>query len=409
MRIRPESAAFTVLLGAMAAVPSLSIDTGLPALSIIGAQLHASPAQTALTLSLFFVGFSLAQLMFGPLADRFGRKPTLLSGYAVFTIATFVCAFSPSIATLLAARLVTGAGAAAGAVLVLAIVRDSFEGSAARTRFSYVGMIGALAPMIAPSLGAIVLSFANWRVIYMVMGIGGLLVSLFSGFGLSETLKVKNMDALRPWRLIENYGRVVRHPISFGYILVRALNFGCLFGYVTGSSFVFMSQLGISATVYGWLFAANASGLILGGFTSGRLSARGIGETPPIVVGLCGTLFAAVTLTIIALSGLSSVATLMPLLILNAICAGLITPNATHAALEPMPDIAGVAGAVLGCTTILTGAASSAVFGLLTAFPPAIAMTLVMLAFASASAAVYVFWVRKVKKTYKSVAATAGR
>ncbi|WP_243146759.1 MFS transporter [Scytonema sp. UIC 10036] len=141
MRIRPESLGFTILLGALTALPPLSIDMGLPAFPTISASLGASPGAVGLTLSLFMVGFAIAQLAFGPLSDRYGRKPILLIGCGIFALAGAACATTPSIGTLIAWRLVQGAGAGAGMVMTLAIVRDLFEGAAARAQLSYVMLL----------------------------------------------------------------------------------------------------------------------------------------------------------------------------------------------------------------------------------------------------------------------------
>ena len=165
MALRPQSLAFTFLIGALAALPPLSIDLGLPALNLLESSLGASHTQAALTLSLFLVGFGLSQLVMGPLSDRHGRRPVMLAGMTLYALAGLGCALSTSIEALLAFRLLAGIGAAGGTTLAMAVVRDSFEGQAGRIKMSQVSMVITIAPIIAPTLGGLLL-FHDWRVIY---------------------------------------------------------------------------------------------------------------------------------------------------------------------------------------------------------------------------------------------------
>lgn len=154
MRIRPGSVGFTLLLGALSMLPPFSIDMGLPALSIMAQSLGTTSAGASLSLSVFMLGFALAPLCYGPLSDRYGRRPLLLVGCAVFVAAGVGCAASGSLPILLFWRFIQGAGAGAGFVLVLAVIRDTFEGAAARARLSYVTLVMGVAPMVAPKIGA---------------------------------------------------------------------------------------------------------------------------------------------------------------------------------------------------------------------------------------------------------------
>jgi MFS transporter, DHA1 family, multidrug resistance protein len=149
-------------------LPSFSIDSCLASMSNIGFSLHAPPAATALVLSLFMVGFGCGQVIFGPLCDRLGRRPTLLLGCALFTLAAVACAVAPSIESLVFWRFVQGAGAAAGPVIVFAVVRDLFTGTAARARFAYVNVVAMIAPMIAPTLGGLIAAWAGWRAVFFL-------------------------------------------------------------------------------------------------------------------------------------------------------------------------------------------------------------------------------------------------
>ncbi|MDZ7959894.1 MAG: multidrug effflux MFS transporter [Aulosira sp. DedQUE10] len=299
MRIQPKSLGFTLLLGALSALPPLSIDMGLPAFPTISKALVTSPGAVGLTLSLFMLGFAIAQLGFGPLSDRYGRKPVLLAGCGIFALAGAICAAAPSIGTLIAWRLVQGAGAGAGMVVTLAIVRDLFEGSQARAQLSYVNLVMSVAPMIAPTIGGWVLAIASWRAIYGVLAVGGLLLVLAVALGLSESLERRDVNAIKPHRLINNYWHILSNPICLGYALVNALTFGCMFAYVAGSPLVMLNVFGVSTTVYGWLFASTAFGIMVGSFLNGRWSMQGVPPSRLLSVGLTVAVVSTVALVVV--------------------------------------------------------------------------------------------------------------
>jgi len=397
MGIRPKSVGFTIFLGALAALPPLSIDMGLPAFPTISAALGASSGSVGLTLSLFMLGFAVAQLVFGPLSDRYGRRPILLIGCGLFTLAGVACTAAPSIGTLIAWRLIQGAGAGAGMVMTLAIVRDLFEGAAARAQLSYVNLVMSVAPMIAPTIGSRVVAIAGWRAIYGTLTVAGLLLVLSVTLGLSESLARRDTGAIQPRRLIQNYGRILTNPICLGYALVNALTFGCMFAYVAGSPLVMLNVLGVSTTTYGWLFASTAFGIMAGAFLNGRLSMRGVLPSRLLIVGLVTAAVSALALVGVSLSGTAQVITLMPLLVINTFCSGIILPNATHGAIQPLPESAGVAAAVVGFLQMLCGAVASGLVAFLYDGRTAIAMSGVMALFAFASLITYIGLVRQTK------------
>jgi DHA1 family bicyclomycin/chloramphenicol resistance-like MFS transporter len=264
MRLRPDSVAFIILLSALGGLTPLSIDMGLPALGAIGHSLRVSPASAALTLSLFLVGFAFGPVVLGPLSDRFGRRPILLAGCVLFAVAGIGCALAFSLPVLLFWRLLEGIGAGAGSTLSVAIVRDLFDGATARARLSYVATVGSIAPMIAPSLGAIVLAWLGWRAIYGFLATAGLFLFAAVLLGFAESHPKIDATALHPKTLAANYARIFRNRICLGYTLVAALNFGCMFSYISSSPLVMMGVLGVSPTYYGWTFAATAVGIMAG-------------------------------------------------------------------------------------------------------------------------------------------------
>lgn len=406
MRIRPSSFAFTLLLGALSALPPFSIDMGLPAFPVMARSLGTTSAGVSLSLSLFMVGFALGPLVYGPLSDRHGRRPLLLVGCAVFTLAGLGCAVAGSLPVLLLARFIQGAGAGAGAVLSLAIIRDLFEGAVARTRLSYVSLVMGVAPMIAPTIGAWVLAVGPWRAIYATLAAGGFVLVLAVALGLEESapLGAKALTARGLWH---SYARVVRHRLSFGYALINALSFGCCFAYISGSPLVLMDVLGVSVQVYGYCFASTALAMMAGAFLNGRLSARGVAASPLLALGLGLGGTASAVLVLITLGKVASVMTLMPLFALGNFSLGFVTPNATHGSLQPMPDIAGVASAVLSGLRMLVGAASSALVAFLFDGHSPLAVTGVMAGFAVSSLLVYLLLVLPAERRADSTSVPA--
>ena len=398
MRIRPESFIFTLFLSALGGITPLSIDMGLPALVSVGNSLHVSPAAAGLTLSFFLAGFALGPIALGPLSDRFGRRPVLLTGCTCFAIAGAGCAVAHSLPMLLFWRLVEGVGAGAGSTLSLAIVRDLFDGKAARVKLSYVGTIGTVAPMIAPTLGTIVLAFAGWRAIYATLSLAGLLLIVAVTWGFAESLCQPDHTALNPRKLVAHYGRIFRNPICLGYALVAALNFGCMFSYISSSPLVMMGVLGVSRTYYGWTFAATALGIMAGAFVNGRLSARGVPASALLSAGLSTSALSGVSLVAISLGGFAHLYTILPLLMLNTFCSGLIGPNASQGVLHPMPDIAGVASAAMGSMRMVAGALAGVLIAIFFDGHTAMAMACMMSLFSFASFSVYFLIVRPAER-----------
>jgi DHA1 family bicyclomycin/chloramphenicol resistance-like MFS transporter len=382
MPIRPQSLAFTILLGALAALPPLSIDMGLPAFPALQRELATSAAGAGLTLSVFMAGFSVAQLLLGPLSDRYGRRPVLLAGLSFYAAAGGLCAASPSIAALIGFRLIQGACAASGTVMAFAIARDLFEGAAARQRFSYVSMVLSVAPVIAPTLGGWTLLLGGWRAIYAVLGLAGLALLLAVFAGLKETRRPP--PRMAPG-VLGGFARMLGHRHAIGYALTNAMGFGALFAYISGSPLVLMGVLGVSAQAFGLLFAMISGGIMVGAWVNSLLAGDAAASRAALPLALGVGLLSSVALLIVTSTGLGSLRTLLPLLLLHSFSRGVASPNATQGALEPMGEIAGLASAMVGFLQMATAAVSSALVALLFPALGPTAMTLVMSGFAAAA------------------------
>src|SRR6202045_3312469 len=266
--------AFTLLLSLLVALPSFGIDMSLPALTATGAALGVAPARAGMTMSLFMLGFAVAPLFYGPASDRYGRKPVVVFACMLFIIGGIGCALAHSLPALLMWRVVQGAGAGASMTIALAIIRDLFEGQAARTRLSYVIIATMIVPMIAPTAGAALLALGGWRVIHAVLAGVGLLLLLAMSIGFAESARIDPANRLVPSLIARNYLRVLMHPLCLGYILVNA------------SSLFLINVVGLRPDQYGLVFAATSLGIMAGAFLNGRLSAWGVVPGYPLTVGL---------------------------------------------------------------------------------------------------------------------------
>ncbi len=334
----------------MAALLPLAIDMGLPALPAIERSLHASPAVAGQTLSLFLVGYALGQLALGPLSDRLGRRPVLLGGLALYALAGIGCATAPTATALVLWRLAEGMGAASGAVLTLAIIRDLFEGVAARAKLSYVSVVSGVAPIVAPMLGAGVLSLAGWRGVYGALAAAGLPLLAVVALRLGESRRPGP-----PASVAGAYRQVFGNRRAVGFALANAASFGCMFAWISGSPLVLIGALGVSAQAYGLLFACTAGAILLGSWLNGWLAGRGVPARLPLAWAIWTQLAAAAALAAAMLAWPLSLATLMPPLVASTFCRGVIGPVAVHGAMEPLPLVAGVAAAALGCAQMAAG------------------------------------------------------
>jgi DHA1 family bicyclomycin/chloramphenicol resistance-like MFS transporter len=392
--LKPNSIAFTVLLAGLAAMAPISTDIALPAYAATAEALGTSQAAVAVNLSLFMIGYALGPLLHGPLSERFGRRPVLIVGLIVFMACSVLCAVTPTLSVLLGSRLVQGFAASSASVLAFAIVRDLYEGMEARRKLSYVMLILGLMPMIAPTLGAFVLLGFGWRSVYVAMAGAGLVLLAAVIFGFGESIRARNPGALAPRQLIASYGAVIRHPTGFGYSALGALCFGVMFSFISGSSMLFMDVLGVSAATYGYLFAIPVIGMMAGTMVNGRMVGKGVSDSRTMAIGFIVMLSAVALLLVISLAGLLAVWPVVALLMVSNFGTGLILPNSSHRALQPMPHLAGFASAVLNSSQMAVGAISSAIVAALVPALGGSAMAISMALFAVCAASLFVWLVR---------------
>ena len=377
MQIQPASFAFTLLLGFLAAMPYSGIDINLPALAATGASLGVSPSEIGLTMSAFMLSLAVAPLFYGPISDRFGRKPVVAFGVALFIAASLACAVARSLPVLLICRLVQGIGAASTAT-TFAIIRDLFGETSARAKIANVVIAINVVTVIAPTVGATLLTLGSWRLIYTTQaGIGSLLL-LAVLFGFAESGRIDPANRLMPGTVIQSYVRVLTHPISFAYILVGAAGGATVFAYVTGSSLFFIGIVGLRPDQYGLIFSACSAAVMSGAVLDGRLGRCGISAALVLSVGLAILAAAAVTLLAITVAGWTPLTLIVTLLMTVALAFGMTMPNIMNATMQPLPEIAGAVGAAAGSIQMTAGAASSGLVAVLFDGRSPLSMTAVM-------------------------------
>ena len=323
------------------------------------------------------------------MSDRYGRRPVLLAGLAGYTVAAVGCALSSSSLQLVSWRLVQGIAAGACAVLAFAMIRDLFEGDAARSKRAYVTVVFGLAPMLAPSVGALVLEWAGWRPVYAILSVGGLALLMAVAVGVAESRVAQTTRLQGP--VGSAYRRVLSDRRFVGLAAVNALSFGGMFAYIAGSPMVLMGHAGVTASAYGAIFAVTAASLTAGAWTSGRCASAGVGSRRLLWLSLTMAAASAVALMLLLAIHTTSLPLVVPLLLVNLFCRGVVAPNAQHLALEPIAEQAGTAAAAVGVMQILTGALASAMVAALLPWCGPFGMTFVMASLSLASLGLWIW------------------
>lgn len=353
-----------VILGALVALGPLTIDMYLPALPKIADELSVSSSVAQLTLTGTLAGLALGQLIVGPLSDSLGRRRPLMAGIVLHMVASVLCLLSPNIVMLGIARGLQGMGAAAAMVVAIAVVGDLFDESVAATVLSRLMLVLGVAPVVAPSLGAVVLLHASWHWVFAVLVLlaGGLL--LLAALALPETLPPEHRRALRVRGIVATYFELLRDAKFVMLVLVGALAMSGLFAYIAGASFVLQGRYGLDQQTFALVFGAGAVALIgatqLNVLLLNRFSPQRIVRWALVASLVSGLVF--VGLATAHAGGLPGF--LLPVWAILA-AMGLVIPNAPAVALSRHSDAAGTAAALLGATQFGIGAAVAPLVGVL--------------------------------------------
>lgn len=366
-----------LILGALSAFGPLAIDFYLPAFPAMAAAFGTDEKHVQMTLASYFLGLSLGQLAYGPVADRFGRRIPLLVGVTLFTLASLACAFAPSLDGLIAARFVQALGGCAGMVISRAVVSDKCDAVGSAKVFSQLMLVMGLAPILAPMLGGLLVNLHGWQSIFIALTAFSALSALAVAMGLPESLPA-NQPRQPLSGALRQYGRLLADKVFLGHALTGGVAIAGMFAYIAGSPFVFIKLYGVPPEHFGWLFGINAAGFILVAQLNARLlSKRG----PAFLLARAVWVYLAAGLTLLAVSTLHT-EQLWPLLIPLFICIaslGCIIPNAAACAMNGQGARAGSASAMLGCLQFSVAAGAAALVGVLhdgTAMPMAMVISL---------------------------------
>ncbi|MGB0750021.1 MAG: multidrug effflux MFS transporter [Magnetospiraceae bacterium] len=353
--LKQGSLATGIILTTLVAFGPMSTDLYLPSLPAMVADFGTTVDKAQATLSMFIVGFAAAPLVIGPLSDRFGRRPVLIAGVAIYFLASIACAMAQTIDQLIWFRFLQGMGASVGPVLGRAIVRDLFDRQQAARVMSFMASAMALAPAVAPILGGQLQAAFGWWSNFLALAVFGAIVLGLALLAVQETNPHIDTSALRLSRIADNMYGLLRDRRFLGYSAVVATSFAGLFSFISGSSFVLIDVIGISEEWFGPCFTIGVLGFVTGSFTAGKLTHKfsvnqliGFGSSLGAVAG--------VILAGLAWSGVQTLWSVMLPMPFIFFATAFCVPPATAAAIAPFPEKAGSASALMGFIQLGTGA-----------------------------------------------------
>ncbi|MFD0987906.1 multidrug effflux MFS transporter [Methyloligella solikamskensis] len=355
-------AEFVALMAALMATNALSIDAMLPVLGEIGHALHiGSENDRQWVVTAYLLGFGGAQLIYGPLADRFGRKSMLMAGLAIYVVFSAATAFAGSLWMMILVRFLQGCGAAGTRVLSITIIRDCYSGRHMARVMSLAFIVFLAAPILAPSIGQAIAFFAPWQWIFVALALFGVVVAIWTWMRLKETLHPADRIPISPKGIGRALETVVTDRMALGYTLAMALMLGALFSFINSAQQVFAEALN-APDLFVIIFALAAGGMAVSSFVNSRIVEQ-MGTRRVSHVALIGFIVIAAIHGVVAWNGHENVWTFAALQAGLMFCFGLIGPNFNSMAMEPLGHIAGTGSAVVGFTTTVGGAVIGFIVG----------------------------------------------
>ncbi|MCZ4271361.1 multidrug effflux MFS transporter [Maritalea porphyrae] len=352
-----------LILGVIIFVGSIAIDIYIPVMPNVADDLGATTLSIQTTLTVYFLCFGVAQLLYGPWSDRVGRKPPLYFGLLIFLVGTVLCALSPSVVWLIVGRGLQGLGSASQMVLMRAVVREKYQGADAAKLMGYVMMVTAISPLIAPLLGSMIAQYWGWRWIFGGLGVLTLLAFFIALTMLEETnplLARSVLKAATPW---SNVIAIFQDGNFVVMTLLGAFGFAGMFVHIASGAFVYQQFFGLTALQFSLVLGANSISFFATALLSSNLAAR-FGNNAILMVGAAGYAASTGTMVLLALIGLLKIETLIGIMFLSNGFLGLLIPLAMVLSLNKQGERAGLASSVGGTLQMLIGGAVIGLFGI---------------------------------------------
>lgn len=364
MTLTPRSTAYIALLVALGSFGPLTMSIYTPVMPSVGHDLAATPDSVKLTLTTYMLGFAVGQLFYGPLSDRYGRRPVLLGGLLFFALTTFACSFAPSIGGLIGLRILQGLGAASGSVLGRALTRDAYTFQEMPLVMSWISLGQNIAPSLAPLIGGFLGEWASWRATFWFVGGFGTILFLIVLAGLGETNRHRS-DRIDLSSLLRGSGEMLRDRRFLGHVLPLGFAFALNFGMLAGVPFILQEGLGFSPQEFGMIVLLSVGGFTLGTFVNNRL----VGRVAPSTIIRHSGWFHVAALAVMAALSLSGVVTWWAVVgphMLLSFGTGMIVANANAGAVGMYPRLAGTASSLAGLAQMGMGAMGTVAVAVLT-------------------------------------------
>src|SRR5699024_4221621 len=335
------------LLGFLAAVGPLSIDTYLPSLPTISDTLGAATGAVQLSVSAFFFGLACGQIFCGPLSDRFGRRPVIFIGFGIFVGASIACALATHVTALIIARAIQGLAASASPAAGRAVIRDVWSGNQAARAMSFVVMVMSIAPLLAPLMGGQLLGFFGWRSIFWMLVVFGFAAVVLVAWRLPETNGRERRAGTRIGAYFRAYAVVLRDPRAVAYLACGGFSSATMCAHITGVPFVYIDLFHVDAKYFGFLFGVNVIGLIVGNWINSQFVLK-YGYLRLLGCGVGFMVAGALALLLCALTAAGGLVGIIVTLFIAVGPISMITANATTGLLNLYPNNAGAAAALFG-------------------------------------------------------------
>lgn len=351
-----------LLLGSLTAFGPLSMDMYLPALPIVASDLQTTTSIAQLSLTACLLGLALGQLTFGPLSDIRGRRKPLMTTLVIYAVASMLCAFSGNIWLFIGLRFVQGFTGAAGIVIARASARDMYSGKDLTKFVALLALVNGSAPVLAPIFGGVVLNFASWAIVFIILGVIGLVMFIAVTFYLPETLPVERRAEGSLLSVVKTFGKLLKDRSFMGIALTQAFMMTGMFAYIAGSPFVMQNIYDVTPQQFSLLFALNGVGIIIGAQVTGRL-VNLVSEVKLLCSGIMIALTGSLLLIIVIISNLS-LAWMALALFLVVSSVGIVSTTCFSLGMQKQGESAGSASAFLGLLPFIGGAIASPLVGI---------------------------------------------